>query len=280
LFDSLVFSATQWTLPAALLLLGCALLAFWSYFRSRGPVGLRLAAATLKLLAFALLAICLVEPVQQLERPLPGANTLAILVDNSSSMQLRASGDSRSRAEQLRAVLQPDTAWQMRLSQDFSVKKYLFDQRLQAVEDLGVAEFQGQYSMLGNALTSLRTRFANQPMAGVVLLSDGIATDLPKLDDELLKQFPIYPVLNAGQADFKDISIGQTSVSLSSFELSPATVEALIQCHGMAGREVTVRIFDSAGKTLEKKSFKAESDDFQQRLKFQVRPPDVGWQTV
>ncbi len=280
MFESIVFSAEQWRWPAIGLAIGCVLLAGWSYWTARGSVPARLIAATLKTLAFAALAFCLMEPVQRSERPLPGANTLGILVDNSRSMELRPSGSSTSRAAQLKPLTQSNASWQMRLAQDFAVKKYLFDARVEAVDDLEKADFQGQYSMLGGALETLHTRFSNQPMAGVILMSDGLSTDEISPDDPRLKKFPIYPVVAAGSQSFKDIAIGETSVSLSSFELSPVTIDANIDCHGVAGRDVTVRVFDSSGQTLEKQSFKVESDDFHKRVRLQFKAPDVGWQTV
>lgn len=241
---------------------------------------MRLFAALLKSLAFAALALCLLEPVQRLERPLPGANTLAIMMDNSRSMELRPSGSSVSRAQQLRESVQPNASWLMRAAQDFAVKKYLFDQRVQAVEELDKADFKGQYSMLGSAFQTLQSRFAKQPMAGLILFSDGLTTDEISFDDDQLGKFPIYPVVASGSSTFQDIAIGETSVSLSSFELSPVSVDAIIECHGISGRTVIARVFDDAGKTLEKQNFRVESDDFQKKLRFQFKPSGTGWQTV
>lgn len=280
MFDSIVFSAQHWRWPAIALALLCLCLATWSYWTARGSAIARLIGASLKTIAFAALAICLLEPVQRLERPLPGANTLGILLDNSRSMELRPSGSSTSRAAQIAQLIKPEASWQMRLAQDFSIKKYLFDARVQAVDDLASADFQGQYSMLGTSIETLQTRFSSQPMAGVILLTDGLSTDSILVDDPALEKFPIYPIIAAGADSFKDISIGETSVALSSFELSPVTIDATILCHGVAGRGVTVRVFDSAGKTLEKQSIKVESDDFQKRVRLQFKSPGVGWQTV
>jgi hypothetical protein len=280
LFDSIAFSASQWGWPAATLAAACAALAVWSYWSSSGPALTRTIAAILKAVAFGLLAICLLEPVQRHERPLPGANTLAVLLDNSRSMELRPSGSSTTRAEELKPLISSDAGWLMRVSQDFALKQYVFDERVQPVEELQKADFQGQYSMLGNALDTLHTRFASQPMAGIILFSDGLSTDSPILDDERLKKIPIFPIITSGRPTFKDISVGETTVSLSSFELTPVSLDAVIDCHGVVGRDVTVRVFDNAGKTLEKQSFKAESDDYHKRLRFQFRPSDMGWQTV
>lgn len=277
---SIFFSAENWKWATLALVVACLVLASWSYWSGRGSVAVRLAAAGFKTTAFAALALCLMEPAQRTERPLPGANTLAILLDNSRSMQLRPSGSTTSRADQLRSLLDSNSPWQTRLEQDFAVKRYLFDQRMQAVQQLSQADFQGSYSMLAGCLETLQSRFSNQPMAGVLLFTDGIATDLVNQDIAGKLNFPIYPVISLDRSTFQDIAVVETSTNISSFEISPVTLDATIECRGMKGRSVVVRVFDASGNTLEKQRFISEENEFQKRLRFQFKPSQTGWHTV
>ncbi len=64
------------------------------------------AARLLKLLAIALLAICLLEPMRSGTRPRPQANVLPILVDNSQSMRLKTASQSQSRHDRVVALVQ------------------------------------------------------------------------------------------------------------------------------------------------------------------------------
>jgi len=59
------------------------------------------------------LAACLLEPLLSRERARPGANYFALLADNSQGMKIKDRGATRSRGENLQALLTGDhTAWQ------------------------------------------------------------------------------------------------------------------------------------------------------------------------
>jgi hypothetical protein len=53
----------------------------------------------------------------------------------------------------------------------------VFDARLQATNDFHELAFDGRSSALGSALRSLTERFQGRPLAGVLLFTDGNATD-------------------------------------------------------------------------------------------------------
>src|SRR5690348_9417688 len=82
------------------------LLLFWSY---RGaPIGLlRWLCFLLKVLGFAALAVCLLEPLWSGQRARPGANLFSIVADNSQSLQVKDRDANRSRGEALRDLLNP-----------------------------------------------------------------------------------------------------------------------------------------------------------------------------
>jgi hypothetical protein len=58
------------------------------------------------------------------------------------------------------------------------VRNYLADSRLLATADYRDLTFDGRTSALGAALKTLVERHRGQPLAGVVLLTDGVASDL------------------------------------------------------------------------------------------------------
>lgn len=278
--ESLVFGASEWTLPAILLGLCLSFLAGWSYLFRNEMTGIRWLAMALKIAAVAALAFCLLEPLRRVERPRPGANVMAVLVDNSRSMEIKSNASAVSRSEFLAPKLQTETAWQSRLAQDFDVRRYAFDDRLRSVDDLAALDFQGSSSSLAAALTTLQQRFENRPVAGVLMFSDGLATDDV---ESLLAQswpFPIYPVAQAADERLRDLSVTDTSVTLSSFELAPAGIEATVKASGLAGEELVVRLLDDQGETLERQILACDSDPFERKVRFQFRPTEPGFQLV
>src|SRR5436190_17212 len=71
-----------------------------------------------------------------------------------------------------------ESGWLARLGQDFDVRRYLFDTNLQPVTSFSQMTSDGEASALTSSLTALADRYRGQPVAGILLLSDGNATDL------------------------------------------------------------------------------------------------------
>ncbi|MDB4353455.1 hypothetical protein N9Z64_01875, partial [bacterium] len=135
-----------------------AVVVLWGYSRPYAAMTVRVLAAILKLAAVLLLAFCLLEPMRSGTRPRPQANILPILVDNSRSMQLKTDVGDESRRVQVARMVDEGADWRRRLAQAFDVRSYLFDSRLESVDDLSSFEADGYASSLAGSLTALSDR--------------------------------------------------------------------------------------------------------------------------
>lgn len=281
MFDSILLGARDWLFAAIILAGSVFALTAWSYASQSRLSSLRFWAMALKTLAVALLALCLLEPMQRSERPQPGANVMAIVVDNSRSMEMRPPGESRSRMAKLKPLLSNESSWQTRLAQDFDVRRYAFDDRMRAVDDLSENDFAGNHSSLGDSIATLQSRFATRNVAGMLLFTDGIATDdVQKIIAETQFTFPIFPVTYSASQGMRDILLRDASVTMSSFELAPASVEATVAARGLAGKSIVVRLLNASGQTLDRQSVTCDTDDFERRVRFQFQPSEPGLQMV
>jgi hypothetical protein len=232
---SLIFAAKEWITPAAFAFGAALLLIAWSYFRTSAPRGLRIACAALKLLGVAALLLCLLEPTWSDQRAKPGANIAVILADNSASMTLRGRGEQQTRAEALQRVAVGEASgWRTELAKNFGVRNYVFDSRLQPSENFHELNFSGRSSAIGTSLKALVDRYRGEPLAGIFLLSDGVASDLTGAEVEGLP--PIYPVIFGSDAPPRDLAIGSTTVTQSAFEDAPVTVQADVAAIGAGWR--------------------------------------------
>ena len=75
-------------------------------------------------------------------------------------------------------MLLAESPWQARLGQDFDVRRLAFGTQLRAVDDFSALAFDGVGTSMSGALESLARRFRGLPIAGVLLFSDGNATDV------------------------------------------------------------------------------------------------------
>ena len=274
----IVWGAPQWMLPASLIAGVLAVVVLWGYTRPYASSSVRVCAAILKLAAILLLAFCLLEPMRSGTRPRPQANILPLLVDNSRSMLLKTDIGEESRRAQVSRMVDEDTDWRRRLAQAFDVRSYLFDSRLESVDQLSAFKADGYASSLSGSLQSLNERFASRPVAGVLLFSDGNLTDLPPGDVDWSKlDFPVYPVLPASDDDYQDLRIADVSVRQTDFESAPTTVTISLDSDGMDGQTAFVRLADArSGQLVEEQQVKLGESDERQEVRFRFRPEETG----
>ncbi len=284
---TVLLSGRDWLWPG-LVLLGFALATLvWCYRRASADRWVRTSGLFLKFLGLAALFLCLLEPLWSGQRARPGANFLAIVADNSQGLRTKDRGESRSRGEVLRHALTTDqTSWQGKLEENFQVRRYLFDSRLQYTKSFAELDFNGRSSAIGGALRSLADRYRGQPLAGVLLFTDGNATDLPQALTDFSGLPPIYPVVIGRDDPIKDIAIQKVAVAQTAFEDAPVSVQADVACTGFVGAELVgqlAELLDNPSnpgvpqeKIVAEQTQKTLRDGETLAFRFQVRPEKRG----
>ncbi len=276
LIATLIFSRWNWLWFVVGAMVFALLILFWTY--RAAPAGpLRWLCAILKTLGFAALGLCLLEPTWLGQRARPGANLFAIVADNSHSMRISDSGETRSRGERLRELLDPGRAgWQSQLDENFELRRFIFDSRLQSTKTFGELDFEGRASAVGSALRSVKERFAGRPLAGVLLLTDGNATDWGAGLPDLTGLPPVYPVVSGGAAPVRDIALQELHVTQTVFEDAPVQVQAGVSAEGYRGASILARLVDPTGKTVAEQTLSSRKDGELVTFRFQVRPEKPG----
>jgi len=255
----------------------------WSYLRTPAPRLLRLACAALKLLGAAILLACLLDPMWSSERAKPGANVIAVVADNSLSMTLHDRNAAESRGDVLRRTLTGNgNLWLTHLGENFEVRDYLADTRLLPSQNFRELSFDGRGTALGHTLEQLLDHHHGQPLAGVILLTDGIAAD-PANMEKLRQLPPLYPVIFTRDDPGRDLAITNSSVTLTAFEDAPVTIQADIAAIGFSGEEIVGKLVPvEAGKAADdEKPIATETatvpaNSGKVALHFQIRPAKTG----
>jgi uncharacterized membrane protein len=275
LFGTLILAGSHYLWIAVFLLVAGAVLLAWSY-RTAGPGVLRWGCALLKVLGLAALALCILEPLWSGQRAKPGANLFAVVADNSQGLQVHDKGVARTRGEILRELLSAHPGdWQESLADNFELRRYFFDARLQSTKDFSELDFNGRASRIGVALRTLGERYQGRPVAGILLLTDGNATDLPAAPD--LKGLPpIYPVVIGGSEAIRDIAVQQVHTTQTDFEDAPVSIQADVSARGYADQPVTAQLLDADGKVAAEQTLTPAGDDGSLAFRFQLRPAKQG----
>ena len=246
-FATIVFNSRSWLPLILTLIVGIAAALVWAGHRSDVAARIRLGCGLLKLAGVLTLAVCLLEPLLVGQRSKPGANVFAIIADNSQSLQIKDVKQPQSRGEMLREELTKDSSgWQAALAENFQVRRYSFDSRLQDMRDFGELNFDGRASALVTSMRTATERWRNQPVAGVLLFTDGNATDISPDLNGLEGCPPIYPVVLGEDAELPDISLDKMTVSQTAFEDAPVTVQAEVGAHGFGASQIAARLIEVA----------------------------------
>lgn len=263
---------SAWILPAVLFGIVTALLLSWSYLRvATAPLPVRLAAFACKTAAILLLLLCLLNPLRIRSQPEKQANYFLILTDESSSMARAPKKEVPSPIERVRELQggPTESLWLEQLREDFRVREFSFSEAL----SLDAPERPLSESNLGLALSRLREQFADLPVAGILLFSDGVLTDeLPPLPGSP----PIYPVDLLPENAPRDLAVQSVRSDQSPFEDAAIEIEAEIVASRFRGRPLKVTLSDENGKILETRTIEPPSDLYAEWLKFETKPYRLG----
>ncbi|MGB7347566.1 MAG: hypothetical protein WBD20_25310 [Pirellulaceae bacterium] len=273
-----LWGAPSWVIPTIVIAIVMAALVIWNYSQRGIVTPVRLFATLLKLAAIGLIAICLLQPMRSGTRPRPQANVMSILVDNSQSMQVKSADNDQSRGKEVAALLDDKSDWRIRLAQSFDVRTYAFDTRLENAVSVAALPMNGSVSSLKSSLVSLSQRFADRPVAGTLLFTDGNLTDAPDADFEWASLgFPVYPVLPAEDQLVRDIRIADVSTRQTDFESAPITLRVTIDAVAITESDVFVQLRDhSTGKLIEEQAVSDQLLSEPQEITFRFRPDKPG----
>jgi len=277
MLGTITIPGSHWVWLAGALLLAAGALLIWSYRRAPRTETIHALAFCLKLLGLLILALCLIEPLWSGRQAKSGANLFVVIADNSSGMNIRDRGSTQSRGELLQAALESGTSdWLALLAENFQLRQYLFDSRLRRTTDFAELSFDGTATALGTALKTLGERYDGRPLAGMLLMTDGNATDMGDRPADLSGLPPIYPVVIGQARPPRDIALTNVTVSQTSFEDAPVTIQAEVAATDCAGQRVSIDLMEDSGRLVERQQWDVRQSDERHVARFRLRPERAG----
>ncbi|MFG0257932.1 MAG: hypothetical protein ACF8GE_08540 [Phycisphaerales bacterium JB043] len=245
-----------------------AALAFsaWSYARLQGNGGARATLAIVRATLLALIVMLIAQPqlVERTEHT--EKDWIIVLVDRSLSMQLPDAGDPSSRItrdEQLRNTIA--SSWPMwedlrqeRVVVWLGFHEYTEDLAL-TLDGPSLDTPDGRRTNLATAFDDALQRSLARPLAGVVVLSDGRAVELPsraalrRLQRDLV---PVFAVPLGSEISIDDLAIQNITVPESAFasDITPIGVR-VTRALTNDRREATARLLNTqTGEVLDEQT--------------------------
>lgn len=245
------FNVTSGTVVAVVLALVVIAVAVITYRRIRVAEGRtrdRIVLTSLRVAALLLVLFCLMRPTLVVRAAVNQRNVVAVLLDDSRSMQIPDWG-GKARADFVRQQFSTPTNPLMKsLSDRFLVRVFRFSTsagRAASAKDL---TFNGSQTKLTNALQGVREELAGLPVAGVVLVSDGADTSNASMSDALLamkaEKLPVFTVGVGSERLSRDIQIDRVSTPRDVLKDASLLVDVVVRETGYAGQAVTVDVED------------------------------------
>ncbi len=239
--DWTLVSLSPWPLVAKILgalvvVLACALVV-WSYRAARRRLPLTL----LRVLGALVVLGFLIEPALQLRVVRKVRNRLAVIVDRSRSMTL-ASSDGRSRYDHVLALFEDGRDELAALNESHVVE--LFD--LDGPLSTGALSSPptGERSDLLGGLERARDAGAGRPLAGLVLISDGVdnagleGDERGRLSKDAVRRLqaldaPVSTISAALAQSFKDVAIVDVVVDEFAFVHNTVEIDVHVEAAGL-----------------------------------------------
>ncbi|MDQ3348027.1 MAG: glutamine amidotransferase [Acidobacteriota bacterium] len=239
---------------------------------ARGRVRDRVVLTALRVATLCLLLFCLFRPVLVVKAAVPQQNFLAVLIDDSRSMQIADWGEEQ-RGAFVRQAFGKDAALIKALSDRFVLRTFRFSSstaRLGSTDDL---TFGGAQTKLGAALDGARQELAGLPLAGMVLVTDGADTTDDSLSDALLglkaAAVPVFTVGVGRDRLARDVQVDRVSTPRSALLGTSLVIDAVVTQTGYAGETVALDVEDD-GRIVGSQDVKlpADGDPVAVRVRF------------
>lgn len=244
-----------------LVALAAAVVAYLVYVRprtrlsSRSLVGL----IALRILFLLLLAFLLLRPVIVVPSVIPRSSSVALLVDDSRSMQLRDEAGGQSRIEALKSsILAPGSAFLRGLDEKFKTNLYGFSDRAARVADSAALFAEGPRTDMGAAIGDAVKSSAGSPLSAVVVMTDGATSStrelLEQLQDLRATNLPVYAIGVGNPEGFTDAELVRVNAPRRVLVGSSVNAEALVRLSGYGETRVLLGINED-GRAVKTQEF-------------------------
>ncbi|MBV9083837.1 MAG: VWA domain-containing protein, partial [Acidobacteriaceae bacterium] len=194
----------------------------------------------LQSLTIAVLLLLLWEPAISITALRPQQNLVAVVLDNSRSMNLNDTGEIREHqaVDLLKSRLLPD------LTKRFQVRLYTLNAGVQRVQHLDGLSATASATQIGTGLRQLADEAATLPMGAVVLLSDGAdnsrGIDAQTMAELHRRRLAVNTIGFGSEKLSNDVELERLEVPAHTLAGSRLEAQVTIRQRGFSGKRATL----------------------------------------
>jgi uncharacterized membrane protein len=272
-------SAATLTAAALAAIVMAAAVVTYRGVRVKGRLRDRVVLTALRMIVLAIVVFCLFRPTLVVRAAVPQQNVVAVLLDDSRSMQIPDFA-SQPRGEFIRQQFgAPESPLIKALSERFLVRTFRFSSSAARIESEDGLTFNGSQTKLAPSLEGARDELAGLPVSGVVLVSDGADTSDVSLSNALLalkaEKLPVFTVGVGSPTLARDIQIDRVSTPKTVLKDASLMVNIVLTHTGYAGKTVTVDVEDE-GRIVGSQQVQLPADGSPATVRVRATVTDAG----
>lgn len=224
-----------------------------------------------RFLSLGVLAVLLLSPLLKYLSKTVEEPIIIIAQDNSSSM-VSGKDSAFIKVEFQEKIKELSTA----LQSEYRLESFAFDEK--AFQNEEKPNFNGKVTNYEALLDEIESRYVNQNVGGLILISDGIYNQGSQ-PNYLTKKFdfPIYTVATGDTTAYKDASIVKLRNNKISFLGNEFPLEIDLRIKEANAENLSLRVVGEEGEVY-KTTITANSDDYLETLKINLEANQIGLQ--
>jgi hypothetical protein len=271
------FANSLHPLLTLLLFVAIPLLVWFLYRRTTRPLTPQWKALLVgvRSIILLLLVLMLLRPVISTWQVNPQETYLAVLIDDSESMQIADLPAGQTRIDAVKSALYGNNGVLEPLRERYQVRTFGFNTQLNRVSGEDDLQALGNASNLDLALRQLNEQLGGLPLSAVVLISDGAdnAAEDPLVTAREFgaRQVPVFSVGVGQQQIPRDVAITEVSAVNTILDNSVFSVQANILHQGFAASNVRVRVMDGDTEVASR-NLQLGADGSSRRVELEITP--------
>ena len=250
-----------------LLLLVAGALIYFLYFHPSTKLDTlpRISLAALRTALIAALALILMRPTLVVSSVIPKANTLAVIADDSRSMQINDEGNL-TRLQAVKDLLKTDSKFSKGVEEKFKTNLYKFSSDATRIKESEELKAEGSSSDIAGTLQQVVKDASGTGLAAVVLISDGGANTprdiAASLRDLRARNLPVFTLGTGSTEQFKDAEMVRVNTPRRILTGSTVIADALVRLSGYDQGKVSIQVSED-GRALKTEAFEIKGGSAQ-----------------
>jgi uncharacterized membrane protein len=213
------------------------------------PNSWRYGLTALRAAAFLTVIFILLQPVLRLRSVIPQESFIAVAYDSSKSMEIQDGPERQSRLQIEQNILRPDNNPLLKeLAEKFKLRYFHFSGSAERTEAFTDTPRHGNITDLGKSLNQIAEEMAAAPVAGIVLITDGVDNHSANLDltasQFSARKIPVYTVGIGSTRFSRDTEILRVAVPQKVLKDTAVEADVSVRSTGYAGRRTKLVVLD------------------------------------